>query len=366
MTDGWKPFVVDGELPGARPDDGYDAPGERIEKTTPHFKTAAAFCAEYVPLAYAVDGIVRSGSIYTITARTGAGKTAFLIAVALAISSDRRDFLNIDIEPGRVAYIACENPDDIRMRLMISAFAKNIDLRSIGDQLVVLDARHKPEELLEELRQMAVQDPFRMIVVDTLAAFFDGDDINNAVQGGEFMRRLRPLTRLPGLPSVLIAAHPVKNAAEDNLVPYGSGAILNEVDGNLTLWKEAGTASVTLHWSGKLRGLEFEPRSFRFGFLSCPDVVDVKGRQVQLPLLDPVTAVDIEQRQKVEVDASVALLHAMIDIPNGSQQDWAKAIDRTKSNVNRKLQQLKKEKLVAGPLLGKWSVTDKGRTAISK
>jgi len=32
-----------------------------------------------------------------------------------------------------------------------------------------------------------------------------------------------------------VSAHPIKNASENALVPYGSGAILNEVDGNLTL-----------------------------------------------------------------------------------------------------------------------------------
>ena len=41
---------------------------------------------------------------------------------------------------------------------------------------------------------------------------------------GDFMRRLRPATQIEGLPAVLVAAHPVKNAADDNLVPYGSGA----------------------------------------------------------------------------------------------------------------------------------------------
>src|SRR5262245_62015671 len=39
----------------------------------------------------------------------------------------------------------------------------------------------------------------------------------------------------------LVAAHPIKNAPEDNLLPYGSDAILNEVDGNLTLWKNPNT-----------------------------------------------------------------------------------------------------------------------------
>jgi hypothetical protein len=36
------------------------------------------------------------------------------------------------------------------------------------------------------------------------------------------------------------------------VVPYGSGAILNEIDGNLTLWKKRETGVVSLHWQGKL------------------------------------------------------------------------------------------------------------------
>ena len=38
-------------------------------------KNAAAFAAEYVPLRYTIEPIIRSASIYTNTAKTGAGKT---------------------------------------------------------------------------------------------------------------------------------------------------------------------------------------------------------------------------------------------------------------------------------------------------
>ena len=119
-------------------------------------------------------------------------------------------------------------------------------------------------------------------MIDTLAAFFDGTDANDNVQAGEFIRRLRPLTQLDGHPSVLVAAHPVKNAAEDNLVPYGGGAILNEVDGNLTLAKTGGGA-VKMHWQGKLRGVEFDPLFFRIEAASSPLVIDARGRQVLMP-----------------------------------------------------------------------------------
>ena len=39
------------------------------------FKSAATFAAEYVPLRYTIEPILRSASIYTITAKTGASNS---------------------------------------------------------------------------------------------------------------------------------------------------------------------------------------------------------------------------------------------------------------------------------------------------
>ena len=176
------------------------------------FKNAATFAAEYVPLNYAIEPIIRSASIYTITAKTGAGKTAFNVVAALAVATGRRDILNLDVAQGRVAYLACENPDDIRMRFKIAADLLGVDLDALGDLVMILDRREKPETVCAALAELAEKEPFALVIVDTLAAFFDGKNINDAVEGGEFMRRLRPLTRINGLPSVIVAAHPVKNA----------------------------------------------------------------------------------------------------------------------------------------------------------
>jgi hypothetical protein len=181
------------------------------------------------------------------------------------------------------------------------------------------------------------------------------------VQVGEFMRRLRPLTQLESHPSVLVAAHPVKNAAEDNLVPYGGGAILNEVDGNLTLSKTAGGA-IKMHWQGKLRGVEFDPLFFRIDPVSAPHVVDAKGREIQLPVMRPASEIDAERREEAEVDSDRALLKAMMAEPNASQAAWGIAIGKSKQIVNKKLQKLKSEKLV-DVVLSKWSLTEKGRKA---
>jgi hypothetical protein len=345
-------------------DPTYQPPGEAMEAMPAvEFKSVSAFCAEYEPISYAVEPFVRSGSLYTLTAKTGSGKTALLINMALAVATGRgADIIGREVTGGRVAFIAVENPDDLRMRIMVAAFILNIDLNKFAHNLIILDQRVKPEALVAKLKTLSSGGPFTLIMVDTLAAYYDGDDINNNVQAGDFMRRLRPLTRLPGLPSVIVAAHPVKNAANDNLIPYGGGAILNEVDGNLTLNRSAGGVT-ELHWLGKLRGVEFEPALFRLDIADSPEVLDVKGRGVQLPVLYPTTAEEGERREQAAGDRKAALLKAMAQQPNGSIRDWAGAAGISKSAIGRNLQALAKAKL-AENTFGKWTVTDAGRKAI--
>jgi hypothetical protein len=327
------------------------------------FKSAAAFTAEYVPLRYTIESLLRSTSLYALTARTGAGKTGFLVVAMLAVATGRADILGREVHRGRVAYLACENPDDIRMRLMIAAYSLNINLSAIDDSIVILDRREKPEAVHAALAKLAEQEPFALIIVDTLAAFFDGDNINDAVQGGQFMRRLRPLTQIAGQPSVIVAAHPVKNASEENLVPYGSGAILNEIDGNLTLWKKPETGLVALHWQGKLRGLEFEPAHFRFEISGCPEILDAKGREVRLPTMRPATEQSADDRERQEIDTDKALLQAMIDSPGAAIREYAGMTKLSRSAVSRKLQRLARGKLV-DQVLGQWTITEKGRKAV--
>jgi len=344
---------------------GSGGPPDNNAAAANGFKALASFCREYVPLAYVIEPILRASSLYALTGRTGHGKTAFLVIAALAIATGRPDILGLEVTRGRVAFLTFENPDDVRMRFMIADYILNIDLDDVGADIMILDYRIKPEEVLEKLKKLAEAAPFALVIVDTFAAFFDGDDTNDATQGGEFMRRLRPLTQINGKPAVIVAAHPIKNAAEDNLLPYGSGAILNEVDGNLTLWKNSATGFVSLHWQGKLRGLDFEPVLFRFENASSPDLLDAKGRQFKLPVMRPCDAASAEQREAVEANLDLALLRAMIAEPDATQDRWAKMIGRSKSSVNAKLQKLKRPKLVE-QCLGKWRVTPKGHKEVSE
>ena len=348
-----------------RPGNGGEAPASDAGPHLAPFQTAAAFCAQYEPISYAVEPFIRSSSVYTLTARTGAGKTALNIVVALAVATGRGDLLGREVTKGRVAYIAAENPDDLRMRILVAGFNLNIGLGNLGDQLVILDKRMKPEELGAKLKKITAGGGFSLVIVDTLAAFFDGADLNDNVQGGEFMRRLRPLTQIEGKPSVIVASHPRKNATPEDLVPYGAGAILNEVDGNLTLNKGGGGVT-ELHWQGKLRGVDFEPAKFRFDLLTSPDVKDIKGREVQLPVLRPMTDADAESREEVSLNKDVALLKAMLADPAGSIRTWSEATGIHASSIKRDLDRLalpRAGKLVTNKL-GIWTLTKAGGAAI--
>lgn len=337
----------------------FDEPGGResaVDRN--YFKTAAEFCAEFEPPSYAVDGLMRSASQYAITARTGHGKTSLLVAVALAVGTGRPDILGRDVEQGRVVFFCGENPDDFRMRLMAAAENLQIDLDSLGDGIMVCPRRDKAEQMVAEAAAIARQFPIGLVVVDTFAAFFDGQDVNSPTQAGEFMRRLRPLGAIDGKPAVMVACHPTKNAGEDALIPYGAGAILNEVDGNLTLWKEGNV--VRLHWLGKIRGADFPPVLMRIEEMRCASVVDKHGNQIGLPVMRPADEAAVENNARHAADVKVRLLAAMIDEPNASQQRWAAIVSTAKSTVHSHLKSLERDKLVE-QLAGCWKTTAKGR-----
>jgi hypothetical protein len=158
------------------------------------------------------------------------------------------------------------------------------------------------------------------------------------------------------------AVHPntqPKTPAKASLSLNGGGSTYNEIDGNLTLWKEA---QIKLYHN-RLRGPEFEPRFFRIEKLSCPDIVDKQRRQISLPVIRPITETDAEERKTQEGNAELALLKAMIENEEGSQREWAFKIEKGQSSVGFLLKKLEKGKYVSASF-GKWRVTTKGRNAV--
>ena len=232
------------------------------------------FLRGYTPISYSFEGVLPSGYLYGLTARQGGGKTAFMIAGALAVITGDETILGCAVEKGRVAYVTIENPIDFRMKLAVNCHVHNISYDIAEARLAIIDGRDAPEQIVEGLRLDAdAKGPFQLVCFDTFPAGFAAASAgafndNEAVL--KYVISLRPLTLLPGQPSVIVAFHPIKNATESELIPYGGGSILNEIDGNLTIWKD-GPCKL---YHNRLRGPEFEPRYFRIEKMAAPEIVD--------------------------------------------------------------------------------------------
>jgi hypothetical protein len=270
----------------------------------PGMVSSAEFIRGFTPPDYHVDGISQKGYLYSTTAMTGTGKTAVLLLIA-ALTMLGKPLGDREVEKGRVVYFAGENPDDVRMRWIAMAHHLDFDPDAVNVHFIAgtFSVAEMFERIKGDVEKIGGVD---MIVVDTSAAYFHGDDENSNTQLGAHARNLRALTTLPGKPVVYAACHPIKNADPSNLLPRGGGAFIAEVDGNLTLNKGE---TVKLHHQGKHRGPDFEPIHFELKTVTAPTLVDSKGRPVPTVMAEALTKGEsIKRADKARNDDDNVLL----------------------------------------------------------
>ena len=331
--------------------------------------TAAEFVAGFTPPAYLIDGIVQRGYLYSLTARTGHGKTAVDLylcqCIARGIAAHGRK-----VTPGAVLFCAGENADDIRARWIVLADRIGFDIAATPVFFIdgIINIKASTARIVEEANRIA---GLGLVVVDTAAAYFTGDDPNNNAQQVAFARDLRALTVLiASKPALIVNCHPVKNASRENLIPMGGSALLNEVDGNLTLWAD-GDGATSLHWQGKFRGPEFEPLTFKIETAFSDRVVDADGRKMPSVVAGPMSDMEVEITQATnESDENVLL--AIVGHNKGvsvstmaKKANWkTQAGVPHKSKVARLLVRLAEDKLVTRYRGTKYAITDKGRDVL--
>ncbi len=329
------------------------------------FKTIAEFAQEREALDYVVDPVFAAGSLYTFTAKTGDGKTGVLITNTVAVSSGRQDILpEHEINPGRVAYLTCENPANFRDRLITTCYAHNIDPASLGNNYLVLDAFDTPENMEHSLKAHAKDGPFRMIVIDTLQSYFNGESENANARLMMWLRGIRPLTKLEGRPTVVIAAHPKKNATVSELVPYGAGATLNEVDGNVIQTRIA-EVNFEMHWQGKFRGCDFKPLHFGMRLATCPTVVNSKGVELPQPVFEYTKEADAAAIETDEQTTKLGVLEYIHRHPGETQTAIRQRLNLSKGTASRWLKDLKAAHWIAETVTGGWRITRAGKTEIA-
>jgi DNA-binding MarR family transcriptional regulator len=345
-----------------------DAEAGRAGESESNFiQSSAEFIAGFTPPDYLVDGILQRRFIYSMTGRTGSGKTAIVLLIAASVELGRSIGAH-EVQRGRVLYLAGENPDDIRMRWI--AMAPHLGFDAAQVDVHFIPGTFKISEMFKRIEQEAEKvGPFALVIVDTSAAYFEGDEENSNAQQGLHARRLRSLVNLSGGPTVIVAAHPPKNAGEENLQPRGGGAFIAEMDGNLTVAKDEGLAE--LHWQGKFRGPDFAPLSFQLRGVTHENLKDSRGR-----LIPTVMAAYLSEAAQDDIAAATRasenrVLAAYADSPDPSLAAVARSLGWTmrtgepdKSKVRRAVSKLEKAKLVTLER-GKPTLTDKGKKAFA-
>ena len=358
--------------PQAKPTPNFDhspAPSTFAIDPAPstwQMQNAADFTADFVAPEYLIDGVIQRGRLYTLTAPTGSGKTAVMLYIGTAMSRGE-DVCDCETETGDVIYMAGENPDDVRARMIATMDAQGINpadcrLHFIAGTFSIRQDMKLIKEAIDALPNVT------MVVVDTLAAYFDGDDANSNAQMLDFARILRTITTASSKPAVIVPAHPVKNAAKNNLTPMGGSALLNEVDGNLCLWKR--DAAIEMHWQGKHRGAEFSPLMFEVKGVESDLVRDSKGRimptVMAIPLMEArameiaTGAVALEDRLILNIAHYDAMSVRQRCVEIGMMNKEGKA---NSTGLTRMLGKLQDEKLVSR-LRSNWMLTEKGEKAV--
>lgn len=331
---------------------------------TKHLKRSGDFVRGFVPPDYLVDGIFQRRFCYSLTAQTGVGKTtiAMLLAAHVAIG---KPLGKIDVEKGTVLYFAGENPTDVQMRWLGLTRDMGLDPESLD--VIFVEGTKKFSETAAEITQEIIDVGVKLslVVVDTAAAFFEGDNDNDNVQMGNHARMLRSLTLLPGGPCVLILAHPTKNATDDNLVPRGGGAFLNEVDGNISLLKDEATIAAAVQ--GKFRGPEFSPINFRLKVVrDHPALKDTKGRQIPTIIAEAISGEEMQRMQTTVRKHEDEVLNLLCNEPGIRPGEMAKALGWEDSRVSKRLSKLKRAGLVDNPgERGNWKATAKAQESLN-
>jgi AAA domain len=333
----------------------------------PLLLTAEQFIAGFTPPAYLIDGIMQRGYLYSLTARTHHGKTAVTMYIAQAIA--RSELMHgRAVKGGTVLLLAGENPDDIRARFLVLAETYGFDPAKLKMRFIA-GVVNIPQRMAEIWAEAAKIDDLMLVIVDTAAAYFHGDDVNSNSQQGAYARLLRQLTVLPGKPAVLVNCHPIKNASPENLLPMGGSAFLNEVDGNLTLWAN-GEKQVSMHWLGKFRGPEFNPLAFELVVTTSDRVKDAEGRLMPSIVAQPISDSTLEAAEVVQEGDENKILNAIYKHPKASFAELAKRVgfmvggQPHKIRVQRIIERLRDDKLITRHRGGKYRLTPKGEKEI--
>jgi hypothetical protein len=349
---GWTPE------PGPKTFDG----GGAMPNQAPHIiadfkiKSSDEFLADLEPLEYLIDGILPSGVVYSLTGYPGHGKTTLAIQFGLSVALGKQ-FAERNVTPGDVLFLAGENPYNLKWQYAAALAAADV---KTCDRMHFVEGHFSISAMIEILKQKMTDLPnLKLVIIDSLQAFFEGDDDNANIKMVEAARRFREVGDVESRPGILVIAHPAgKEPRKDNLVPRGGGAFLAEIDGNLTVWSP-GDDMQSLHHSPKFRGAGFEPIEFVMVTHEFSHLTDANGTPLKLKVSRKAFQIEEATRADYHNKNLRSLLLELSSNPRMSQREMATRTGIPRSSVQRLLDEARDEKLIKRHAKG-WQVTSGG------
>jgi len=305
---------------------------------------SAAFLSDLRPLEYLVDGLLPMGVTYSLTGHAGHGKTTLALQFALSVARGEM-FGERETSKGRVLILAGENPYNVKWQYAAALAARNLSPADVDIHFV--EGRFSINQFSDVLRaKMDAMPDLKLVIVDSLQAFFEGDNDNDNTQMVEMAHKLRALCATERRPALLIIAHPAgKVPTKDNLVPRGGGAFLNEIDGNLTIWSQDASQQ-TLHHSQKFRGAGFDAMEWVMHVHEFSHLTDIHGTPLKLPVSRPETVSERSTREVVNDDLLRRYLETVADETPLSVREGASQYRVSRYRMEQIIKTAKEEKLI--------------------
>jgi len=321
---------------------------KKSEKADFTVQQGGEFAQSFTPPEYVVDSLLLRGYLHGLTGLSNAGKTAIGLSLACSVSIGHA-FGPYKVEKSRVLFLAGENPEDVRLRVRGIEKAWSV---SRFENITFAFSRFDLDANMSHLEALAAEKGgFGLVIVDSSAAFFSGTDENSNTEMVLHAIKLRRLTELQGRPAVVVLCHPSKYAnGHDALMPRGGSAFLNELDANLTAWKDGEVTQ--LGWN-KVRGPSFDFVDIKLDPYLHVGLKTNLGSAVTSIVANAVDAKTTEALQAQVSGEEDALLVAMHKEPKLSLREYAlrlgwmtKAGAPYLSKVVRLAHNLEKEKLI--------------------
>ena len=320
--------------------------------------SSAKFLSDLEPLEYLIDGLLPMGVTYSLTGHAGHGKTTLALQFAISIARGEL-FAGRDTGKGSVLILAGENPYNVKWQYAAALAAQNLNPADVDINFV--QGRFSINQFSDVLRsKMEAMPDLKLVIVDSLQAFFEGDNDNDNSQMVIMAHKLRDMAAITNRPALLIIAHPAgKVPSKDNLVPRGGGAFLNEIDGNLTVWSQDASQQ-TLHHSQKFRGAGFDPVEWVMQIHEFDHLTDIHGTPLKLPVSRPEMTTERTNRE-VATNTTLRAYLSLVEQDKGpSVRDGASIFRVSRWKMQTVIDTAKTENLIKR-YAKKWVITEGGK-----